>query len=80
MKLNPAQQVRLWFMAGLAVLGIVLAASGMSATNIFGMVPSYVQGLLTFEFLILLAECGLGGVSFYRFLHPLPPRQLHAPA
>ncbi len=77
MKLNPAQQVRLWFMAGLAILGIVLAVSGMSATNIFGVVPSYVQGLLTFEFVILLAECVLGGVSFYRFLHPLPQMQTH---
>jgi hypothetical protein len=73
-KLNPAQQVRLWFMAGLAVLGIIVAASGMSATSIFGVVPSWVQSCLIWEFLILLAECALGGVSFYRFLHPLPPK------
>lgn len=75
MKLNPAQQVRLWFMAGLAVLGIIVAASGMSATSIFGVVPSWVQSCLIWEFLILLAECSLGAVSFYRFLHPLQPKQ-----
>jgi hypothetical protein len=75
MKLNPAQQVRLWFMAGLAVLGIVVAASGMSAANVFGLVPSWVQSCLIWEFLILLAECALGGVTFYRFAHPLPREQ-----
>jgi hypothetical protein len=75
MKLNPAQQVRLWFMAGLAVLGIIVAASGMSATSIFGVVPSWVQTCLIWEFLILLAECALGGVSFYRFMNPLSPQR-----
>jgi uncharacterized paraquat-inducible protein A len=72
MKVNPAQQVRLWFMAGLALLGICLALTGIT-NNVFGLVSS---GFLTWEFFILVAECALGCVSFYRFVHPLPPNQV----
>jgi hypothetical protein len=83
--LSTAQQVRLWFIAGIGALSLILA---MIAAFSFNYYPGgfYTEtpgitaasgdliGVLGWLLVLLVAMITLGAITFVRFLHPRVPQ------